>query len=73
MSNDQIVVLSIITGSFLVFAVALAWGEHQTRSLRTPIHQSKQTRHSTSRNATPAAGEQDCADALGNAGRSPFR
>ena len=63
MSNAQIIVLSIITGSFLVFAAALAWGEHQTRA-PPPRIQSKQTRQSTSRNATPVADERDRSDAL---------
>ncbi|HXX51030.1 MAG TPA: hypothetical protein VEI98_07070 [Xanthobacteraceae bacterium] len=65
MSIDQIAVLSIITGSFLVFAAVLAWGDRQTRSL-TPRIQPKQSQQPTPTvNATPAAREQERSNALG--------
>jgi hypothetical protein len=64
MSTGPILLLSMFTGSFLVFSVLLAWGDHQTRSL-SPRIQSKQLPQSDlNTNTTPAVRERKHSDAL---------
>lgn len=36
MPFSTIVIVSLITGAFLVFALALAYGEYQTRNIKQP-------------------------------------
>ena len=40
MSTDQIIALSVIVAAFVLFAVVLAWGDHQTRNLSRTVSQS---------------------------------
>lgn len=39
MPTTTIVTLSLIVGAYTIFAVALAWGEYQTRALIRKTHQ----------------------------------
>lgn len=41
MSIVEIVCLSGIIGAFVLFAVALAWGEHQTRHIDHPARRNE--------------------------------
>jgi hypothetical protein len=47
MSIIAIICLSAIVGAFVLFAVVLAWGEHQTRDIVHPIRSQSQAPRDT--------------------------